>query len=119
MTKKPEISSPADMTGNNRLLQMVTGLGGLLYGFDIGIIAGTIAYMDATFDLKAGQRDRDRTDAHKPLDFRNFGGFHLPFQVNGDDVSKPCPDFPGHAPFGQWNTVKHGYLTTAPARARI
>lgn len=41
--------------GYNRLLLLVAGLGGLLYGVDVGIIAGALPYLDATSRLNAGQ----------------------------------------------------------------
>jgi SP family myo-inositol transporter-like MFS transporter 13 len=41
--------------GYNRLLLFVAGLGGLLYGIDVGIIAGALPYMEATSGLNAGQ----------------------------------------------------------------
>ena len=36
----------------NRFLLLVAGLGGLLYGIDVGIIAGALPYLDATSGLK-------------------------------------------------------------------
>jgi Sugar (and other) transporter len=39
----------------NRLLKLVAGLGGLLYGIDVGIIAGALPYLEATSGLNAGQ----------------------------------------------------------------
>src|ERR1700735_1619247 len=39
----------------NRLLLLVAGLGGLLYGVDIGIIGGALPYLEATSGLNAGQ----------------------------------------------------------------
>src|SRR5215468_4349415 len=42
-------------TGYNRFLLLVAGLGGLLYGVDVGIIAGALPYLEATSDLNAGQ----------------------------------------------------------------
>ena len=39
----------------NRFLLLVAGLGGLLYGVDVGIIAGALPYLDATSRLNAGQ----------------------------------------------------------------
>jgi SP family myo-inositol transporter-like MFS transporter 13 len=39
----------------NRFLLFVAGLGGLLYGIDIGIIAGALPYLEATSGLNAGQ----------------------------------------------------------------
>ncbi|HEY3931495.1 MAG TPA: MFS transporter [Verrucomicrobiae bacterium] len=42
-------------TGYNRLLLLVAGLGGLLYGIDVGIISGALPYLEATSKLNAGQ----------------------------------------------------------------
>ena len=42
-------------TGYNRFLLLVAGLGGLLYGVDVGIIAGALPYLEATSGLNAGQ----------------------------------------------------------------
>jgi MFS transporter, SP family, solute carrier family 2 (myo-inositol transporter), member 13 len=39
----------------NRFLKLVGGLGGLLYGIDVGIIAGALPYLEATSGLNAGQ----------------------------------------------------------------
>lgn len=39
----------------NRYLLVVAGLGGLLYGVDVGIIAGALPYLEATSGLNAGQ----------------------------------------------------------------
>jgi MFS family permease len=39
----------------NRFLLIVAGLGGLLYGVDVGIIAGALPYLQATSNLNAGQ----------------------------------------------------------------
>jgi len=49
MTNEPSKS------GYNRFLLLVAGLGGLLYGIDVGIIAGALPYMEATSGLNAGQ----------------------------------------------------------------
>jgi MFS family permease len=38
-------------TGYNRFLLLVAGLGGLLYGVDVGIISGALPYLQATFTL--------------------------------------------------------------------
>jgi MFS transporter, SP family, solute carrier family 2 (myo-inositol transporter), member 13 len=43
------------LTRYNRFLLLVAGLGGLLYGVDVGIIAGALPYMEATSGLDAGQ----------------------------------------------------------------
>jgi MFS transporter, SP family, solute carrier family 2 (myo-inositol transporter), member 13 len=49
----------AEMSGQrtryNRFLLLVAGLGGLLYGVDVGIIAGALPYLEATSGLSAGQ----------------------------------------------------------------
>jgi len=37
------------------LLLSVAGLGGLLYGLDIGLIGGALPYLEATSGLTAGQ----------------------------------------------------------------
>jgi sugar porter (SP) family MFS transporter len=42
-------------TGYNRFLLLVAGLGGLLYGIDVGIIAGALPYLEATSGLNGGQ----------------------------------------------------------------
>jgi hypothetical protein len=39
----------------NRLLLLVAGLGGLLYGVDVGIIGGALPYLEATSGLSVGQ----------------------------------------------------------------
>lgn len=41
--------------GYNRLLLFVSGLGGLLYGVDVGIIAGALPYLQDTSGLDPGQ----------------------------------------------------------------
>lgn len=41
-------------TTYNRFLLLVAGLGGLLYGIDVGIIAGALPYLQATSGLSAG-----------------------------------------------------------------
>jgi MFS family permease len=48
-------ASPNTKKGYNRFLLVVAGLGGLLYGIDVGIIAGALPYMEATSGLNAGQ----------------------------------------------------------------
>ena len=42
------------ITKYNRFLLLVAGLGGLLYGIDVGIIAGALPYLQATSGLSAG-----------------------------------------------------------------
>jgi predicted MFS family arabinose efflux permease len=44
-----------DKTGYNRFLLLVAGLGGLLYGVDVGIIAGALPYLEATSHLDPGR----------------------------------------------------------------
>src|ERR1700739_1252938 len=39
----------------NRFLLIVAGLGGLLYGIDVGIVAGALPYLEATSGFNAGQ----------------------------------------------------------------
>jgi MFS family permease len=46
---------PDGKAGYNRFLLLVAGLGGLLYGVDVGIIAGALPYLEATSGLNAGQ----------------------------------------------------------------
>ncbi|WP_446745681.1 MFS transporter [Silvibacterium acidisoli] len=41
--------------GYNQFLLLVAGLGGLLYGVDVGIIGGALPYLQATSNLTAGQ----------------------------------------------------------------
>lgn len=42
-------------TSYNRFLLLVAGLGGLLYGVDVGIIGGALPYLEATSGLNAGE----------------------------------------------------------------
>ncbi|MBZ5665386.1 MAG: sugar porter family MFS transporter [Acidobacteriia bacterium] len=44
-----------EKAGYNRFLLLVAGLGGLLYGVDVGIIAGALPYLQATSGFNAGQ----------------------------------------------------------------
>jgi MFS transporter, SP family, solute carrier family 2 (myo-inositol transporter), member 13 len=58
--KNPAVSGqaapPTGKNGYNRFLLLVAGLGGLLYGVDVGIIAGALPYLEATFkDAATGQ----------------------------------------------------------------
>jgi len=49
-------SAVPDMhAGYSRFLLLVAGLGGLLYGVDVGIIGGALPYLEATSGLNAGQ----------------------------------------------------------------
>jgi MFS transporter, SP family, solute carrier family 2 (myo-inositol transporter), member 13 len=47
--------NPTNKAFYNRFLLLVAGLGGLLYGVDVGIIAGALPYLQATSHLNAGQ----------------------------------------------------------------
>jgi MFS transporter, SP family, solute carrier family 2 (myo-inositol transporter), member 13 len=52
------MSNPAAdsaLTRYNRFLLLVAGLGGLLYGVDVGIIAGALPYLEATSGLNPSQ----------------------------------------------------------------
>jgi MFS transporter, SP family, solute carrier family 2 (myo-inositol transporter), member 13 len=44
-----------EKAGYNRFLLLVAGLGGLLYGVDVGIIAGALPYLQDTSGFDAGQ----------------------------------------------------------------
>jgi len=48
-------ASPTSRRNYNRFLLLVAGLGGLLYGVDVGIIAGALPYLTATSNLTAGK----------------------------------------------------------------
>lgn len=47
-------SIETNKTGYNRFLLLVAGLGGLLYGIDVGIISGVLPYLEDTFTLPDG-----------------------------------------------------------------
>jgi sugar porter (SP) family MFS transporter len=53
------MSQPSEPSGSpklyNKLLATISGLGGLLYGIDIGIIAGALLYLDKTIKLTEQQ----------------------------------------------------------------
>src|SRR5580692_6671098 len=52
MNQNPSVTK----SGYNRFLLFVAGLGGLLYGVDVGIISGALPYLEATFkDPGTGQ----------------------------------------------------------------
>lgn len=53
MTTAPESSGSPKLY--NKLLASISGLGGLLYGIDIGIIAGALLYLDKTIKLTEQQ----------------------------------------------------------------
>lgn len=48
-------ASPSALRRYNVTLQLVAGLGGLLYGVDVGIIGGALPYLNATTHLTPGQ----------------------------------------------------------------
>jgi MFS transporter, SP family, solute carrier family 2 (myo-inositol transporter), member 13 len=48
-------ASPTNHKLQNSLLLLVAGLGGLLYGVDVGIIGGALPYLEATSGLSAAQ----------------------------------------------------------------
>ncbi|HWA94577.1 MAG TPA: MFS transporter [Terracidiphilus sp.] len=49
------IADPAEKRGYNLFLLFVAGLGGLLYGIDVGIIGGAYPYLEATSHLSPSQ----------------------------------------------------------------
>lgn len=49
------VAAPDPNGGYKRFLLLVAGLGGLLYGVDVGIIGGALPYLEATSGLSAGQ----------------------------------------------------------------
>jgi SP family myo-inositol transporter-like MFS transporter 13 len=51
----PASADPSQKQTYNRLLLLVAGLGGLLYGVDVGIIGGALPYLEATSGLNASQ----------------------------------------------------------------
>jgi len=55
MIAKPGAIAGTGKAGYNRFLLFVAGLGGLLYGIDVGIIAGALPYLEATSGLNAAQ----------------------------------------------------------------
>ena len=48
-------SDASPKSAYNRFLLLVAGLGGLLFGVDVGIISGALPYLEATSGLNAGQ----------------------------------------------------------------
>ncbi len=52
---RPPLELDARKTFYNRFLLIVAGLGGLLYGVDVGIIAGALPYLEATSGLTGNQ----------------------------------------------------------------
>jgi len=59
MTTQPLTSNPSLLDSKkifyNRFLLIVAGLGGLLYGIDVGIIAGALPYLEATSGLNRNE----------------------------------------------------------------
>ena len=55
MNETPNTTNETGKRGYNRFLLFVAGLGGLLYGVDVGIIAGALPYLEATSGLNAGR----------------------------------------------------------------
>ena len=53
--KPPASNDPSAIRRYNLFLLFVAGLGGLLYGIDVGIIAGAYPYLEATSHLTAAQ----------------------------------------------------------------
>jgi len=51
----PQLSSSSAIRRYNLFLLLVAGLGGLLYGIDVGIIGGALPYLEATSRLTAAQ----------------------------------------------------------------
>ena len=54
-TNMPASAHPSGKRGYNLFLLLVAGLGGLLYGIDVGIIGGALPYLEATSRLTASQ----------------------------------------------------------------
>jgi len=51
----PQLASSSAIRRYNLFLLLVAGLGGLLYGIDVGIIGGALPYLEATSRLTAAQ----------------------------------------------------------------
>ncbi len=54
-THPPAVAVSPAKTRYNRFLLLVAGLGGLLFGVDVGIIAGALPYLEATSGFNQGQ----------------------------------------------------------------
>ncbi len=54
-TNTPSAAGSGGKRGYNAFLLLVAGLGGLLYGIDVGIIGGALPYLEATSGLTAAQ----------------------------------------------------------------
>ena len=71
------MDSSSSIASYNRLLLFVAGLGGLLYGIDVGIIASALPYLEATSHFTSGQlsfvvaavfsKSSDRVRFRRPL----------------------------------------------------
>ncbi|MEI9961834.1 MAG: MFS transporter [Limisphaerales bacterium] len=48
-----DVKNAVSKSGYNRFLLLVAGLGGLLFGIDVGIISGALPYLEATSGLTA------------------------------------------------------------------
>jgi MFS family permease len=55
MNENQNAAAGTGKKGYNRFLLLVAGLGGLLYGVDVGIIAGALPYLSATSGYNANQ----------------------------------------------------------------
>jgi SP family myo-inositol transporter-like MFS transporter 13 len=55
MNEIHNVAAETGKKGYNRFLLLVAGLGGLLYGVDVGIISGALPYLEATSGLNSGQ----------------------------------------------------------------
>jgi SP family myo-inositol transporter-like MFS transporter 13 len=49
------LNQAGSVSAYNRFLLLVAGLGGLLYGVDVGIIGGALPYLEATSGLDVAQ----------------------------------------------------------------
>ncbi|HTV60959.1 MAG TPA: MFS transporter [Verrucomicrobiae bacterium] len=56
MNEIPALTAEKDKAGYNRFLLFIAGLGGLLYGVDVVIIAGALPYLQTTFTLPDGSQ---------------------------------------------------------------
>ncbi len=54
-SRLPDTTVSAALRRYNAFLLLVAGLGGLLYGIDVGIIGGAVPYLQATSGLTASE----------------------------------------------------------------